>query len=187
MKHRRPITEQRKQRQLAAHPGKHFKQMRLLKGISPRKAAEFLEVSLSTLKRFEKRQALWPEERVNRLLRWYGYSKKDFRDIIDGKMVLPEIHPRAKYQVPKDPNTDSRKYKKEISKECRVLKTMRGLAKLTQPQAAERCGWHRSSIDHRENGRTNLTRKDIEVPVVNILIPWMTDFYIESNRQINAK
>lgn len=157
----RKLKDEEKRKKMAVHPGPVLKKMRLAKGVSPKNAAKIIGRSLSVLKRFEKREVDFSRERINQLLRGYRYTQKEFGDILEGRVVLPEISPKSIYRFKGGQKVEPRKYKKEITKEARVLKALRHMSGFTQPQAAERCGWHRSSIDHRENGRTDLKPEEI--------------------------
>jgi len=50
-------------------------------------------------------------------------------------------------------NSDRRSYKKIITKEVRVLKTLRRIKDISQDNASSLCGYSRPTIGHIENGR----------------------------------
>ena len=56
-----------------------------------------------------------------------------------------------------------------------MIKSLRKLKQLTQPEAAKLCGFSRSVVDHWENGRVNLSKSKIE----HLISSWgcnMSDF-----------
>ena len=90
-------------------------------------------------------------------------------------MELPDLPARSVHNRPHTPRKEGRKYQKIISKEARILKSLRKLKGLTRVEAAKLCGLSRSVIDHWENGRVNLPQSRIKT----IIESWgctMNDF-----------
>ncbi|MCK5884161.1 MAG: helix-turn-helix transcriptional regulator, partial [Bacteriovoracaceae bacterium] len=59
-------------------------------------------------------------------------------------------------------NQDRRSYQKIITKECKVLKSLRKEREISQDKASALCGYSRPAIGHIENGRIELDRERIE-------------------------
>ena len=58
-------------------------------------------------------------------------------------------------------NSDRRSYQKKITKECRILRSMRRMRKFSQDKASKICGYSRATIGHIENGRIELSEARI--------------------------
>lgn len=138
-----------------------LRRMRIFRRINRKDAARAIERGEKVIERFENGRAPLTEEQKKSLVRRYRYTWQEFLAFMDGQDVLPELPPRYTFKPQGAPREEGRKYQKIVSKEARVLKVMRKMAKLTQPQAAAKCGLHRSCIDHLENGRVQTTTEKI--------------------------
>jgi len=139
-----------------------LKLIRLDKRISREDAAKALGVAKSTMERFENGRTNFSSEKIRMLMRKYKISNEYLQQVIDGEITLKEIHPRSIYNKQPADRKNGRKYQKQISKESRVLKVFRKMCGLSQPKAAALCGYHKSSIDHLENGRVQITKEKIK-------------------------
>lgn len=139
-----------------------LRRMRIFRKISRSNAAAAIERGVKTIERFENGRANLSEEQKKTLVRRYRYTWSEYIEFLDGECTLPDLPSRSTYPSKAQSRLLGRKYRKEITKEARVLKVLRKMARLTQPMAASKCNMHRSSIDHFENGRVELSREKIE-------------------------
>ena len=58
-------------------------------------------------------------------------------------------------------NSDRRSYRKIITPECKALRSLRRIKKISQDNASSLCGYSRSIIGHIENGRIELSESRI--------------------------
>ena len=152
-----------------------IRKMRISRRITRDDAGKAIGVSGKTIERIENGRRNISDERLKQLIRRYRYTLEDFRNIINGTMELPNLPARSVYNKPHTPRKEGRKYQKIISKEARILKSLRKLKGLTRAEAAKLCGLSRSVIDHWENGRVNLPQTRIKT----IIESWgctMNDF-----------
>ncbi len=133
-----------------------LRRMRIFRKINRPDAARAIERSEKSIERFENGRSNLSTEQKKALVRRYRYTWQEFLSMLDGNCELPDLPSRSTYPSKMQPRTEGRKYQKLVSKESRVLKVMRRMANLTQPQAAAKCGWSRSCIDHLENGRVEV-------------------------------
>lgn len=138
-----------------------LRRMRIFRKIDRNVAALAIERKEKAIERFENGRAPLTEDQKKTLVRRYRYTWQEFLAFLDGQNELPELPPRYTFKPKSAPREEGRKYQKVVSKEARVLRVMRKMAKLTQPQAAGKCGMHRSCIDHLENGRVEITPEKI--------------------------
>jgi transcriptional regulator with XRE-family HTH domain len=134
-----------------------LKDIRIAKNIKRQHTAQGIGCDIKTIARFENGKTIFSEERMAKLLRHYRISREEFHQIIEGKKIINTHPPR-----PLSPKRRPRKYLKKITKATRVLKSMRKMCGLNKAQAGKLCGMHPNSIDHRENGRVDLTDKDVQ-------------------------
>jgi len=142
-----------------------LRRMRIFRKISRKVAAESIDRGEKAIERFENGRATLTVEQKKALVRRYRYTWIEFVEFFEGQKELPELSPRYIFKPKNVPREDGRKYQKQISKEARVLRTMRNMADLSQPQAGAKCDLHRSCIDHIENGRVEITPEKIELLV----------------------
>lgn len=139
-----------------------LRRMRIVRRINRDDAAKAIERSVKSLERFENGRSNLSTEQKKALVRRYRFTWQEFLSYMDGECDLPDLPSRSTYPSKEKPREDGRKYQKVVSKEARVLKIMRKMAGLTQPEAGAKCGLHRSCVDHLENGRVEITREKIE-------------------------
>ena len=152
-----------------------IRKMRISRKITREDAGKAIGVSGKTIERIENGRRNISDERLKQLIRRYRYTLEDFRNLINGTLELPELPARSVYNRAHTPRKEGRKYQKIISKEARILKSLRKLKGLTRVEAAKLCGLSRSVIDHWENGRVNLPQSRIKT----IIESWgctMNDF-----------
>ncbi|HLE12276.1 MAG: hypothetical protein A2504_14675 [Bdellovibrionales bacterium RIFOXYD12_FULL_39_22] len=77
-----------------------LRKMRIFRKIPREVAAQSVGISPKTMERFENGRTTFPEERKKALIRRYRYSLQEYSDILDGKMVLPELPARSIYRIP---------------------------------------------------------------------------------------
>lgn len=134
-----------------------LRRMRITRKISRPDAAKAIERGEKSIERFENGRSNLSIEQKKALVRRYRFTWQEYLSYLDGTCDLPDLPSRSVYPSKMRSRELGRKYQKMISKEARVLKVMRKMANLTQPQAAAKCSLHRSCIDHLENGRVELT------------------------------
>lgn len=139
-----------------------LRRMRISRRINRVDAARAIERSVKSIERFENGRSNLSAEQKKALVRRYRFTWQEFLAYMDGDCDLPDLPSRSTYPKKERPREEGRKYRKAVSKEARVLKVMRKMANLTQPEAAAKCSLHRSCIDHLENGRVEITREKIE-------------------------
>lgn len=142
-----------------------LRRMRIFRKINRGDAAKAIERSLKSIERFENGRSNLSTEQKKALVRRYRFTWQEFLAYMDGQCDLPDLPSRSTFPRKERPREEGRKYQKVISKEARVLKVMRKMANLTQPEAAAKCSTHRSCIDHLENGRVEITHEKIEQTV----------------------
>ncbi len=139
-----------------------LRRMRIFRKINRVDAAEAIDRTEKSIERFENGRSNLTVEQKKALVRRYRFTWQEYLTHLDGVCDLPDTPSRSVYPSRLTPRQEGRKYQKSVSKEARVLKVMRRMANLTQPEAALRCGHkNRSCIDHLENGRVELTREKI--------------------------
>lgn len=152
-----------------------LRKMRISRKITRAEAGKAIGVSVKTIERIENGRRNISDQRIKQLVRRYRYTLEEFRSIIDGTMELPNLPARSIYKKRELPREKGRKYQKNITKEARVLKSLRKLKGLNRVQAAKLCNLTKSVIDHWENGRVNLPKERIQA----IIESWgctMNDF-----------
>ena len=160
-----------------------LRKMRISKKITRQAAGESVGVSAKTIERFENGRAAFSEDRKKALIRRYRYSLQEYDDILKGKIDLPDLPARSIYKRRQKTEQERRKYKKIITKRVRIIRSMRKMKGFTQPQAGSLCGYHRSVIDHLENGRIELTDQKLE-HVVKSYGYTMSDFNFMDSQKI---
>lgn len=133
-----------------------------------RRAREILKVTRSELARrvnlspkaiekYENGRAIIDDEKIDKILNALDLRKEEFRKIKRGKKA--GLIKRKKNVIT---NNDRRSYQRNITKECRVLKSLRKTKGITQDNASYLCGYSRPTIGHIENGRIELSKNRIE-------------------------
>lgn len=138
-----------------------IRRMRIFRKITREDAAKAIDRSVKVLERFENGRQEFSIERKKKLIRRYRFTWEEFLQFSDGKSALPDLEPRSIFESKAAPRIQGRKYQKQITKVSRVLKILRKVQGWTQPQAAEKCGWSRSCVDHLENGRVDIGEEKV--------------------------
>ncbi|MCB0378728.1 MAG: transcriptional regulator [Bdellovibrionales bacterium] len=142
-----------------------LKRLRIIKKITRAAAGTAIEASERTIERLENGRAQLSESRIKKLLRRYKVSHEEFKNILEGKIILPDMAAHTVHKRIGKGNYKRRFDTKKITKEVRVLKCLREMKGLSQSDVASLCGCHRKSIGHIENGRVYLTEKRIRMYV----------------------
>ncbi len=135
---------------------KVLRNARILKGLSRKELAEKLNVTNKSIEKFENGRDKISQERLNKILDAIGISNEEFLKLKRGKGIIKQ--PRLKNVLV---HRDRRSYKKIITKEAKVLKTLRRMKDISQDKASVLCGYSRPTIGHIENGRIAIDRSRI--------------------------
>lgn len=136
---------------------KALKRARELMKVTRTQMANRLNLSLEAIKKYESGRAIIDEKKINLFLTALDLSNEDFNKIKKGKGIS-----RTRKQKTVLENSDRRSYRKIITKEVRVLKTLRQMKNISQDQASALCGYSRPTIGHIENGRIELDKARIK-------------------------
>lgn len=139
-----------------------LRRMRIFRNITREEAGKAIDRSAKVFERYENARSNLSINQRKALVRRYRYTWEEYLRFLanpDDLPDLPATHIHKKTQVPR---TEGRKYKKLITKEARILKIIRKMQGFTQPEAAAKCGWSRSCIDHLENGRVEIDDSKIQ-------------------------
>lgn len=139
-----------------------LRRMRIFRGISRDDAGKAINRSGKRMEQFENGRRPLSLEQRKLLVRRYRYTWEEYLRLMGNPNELPELPSRSTFKSEAVPRIEGRKYQKEITKAARVLKILRNMEGWTQPQAAAKCGWSRSCIEHLENGRVECTEEKIE-------------------------
>lgn len=137
---------------------KALKRARELRGYSRKELAVRLNVTAKAIEKYENGRDFISKERLLKILNALGISYERFNKIRKGKNLNSREDRIKKVLI----NSDRRSYQKNITKECKVLRSMRRMKKISQDQASKMCGYSRPTIGHIENGRIELTKERIE-------------------------
>lgn len=116
-----------------------------------------LERSPKSIEKYENGRAGLDEEKISRILSALGIGKEQFLRAKKGRSLFS---PKKREKLVIE-NSQRRSYCKRITKEVKVLRTLRSMRNLSQDQASSVCGYSRPSIGHIENGRIELDRERI--------------------------
>ena len=111
--------------------------------------ADSLKLTDKLIEKYENGRVQLDEEKILTVLKALDLSWEEFKKIKRGKGLGSRKLKQKTVLV----NADRRSYRKVITKEVKVLKTLRKMRKLSQDQASALCGYSRPSIGHIENGR----------------------------------
>jgi transcriptional regulator with XRE-family HTH domain len=125
--------------------------------------ARRLELSPKSVEKYENGRAVLDEEKVFRILSVLGIGMNEFLRAKKGRPLYP---PKKREKLVVE-NSHRRSYQKLITKEVKVLRTLRNLRGFSQDQASSVCGYSRPSIGHIENGRIELNKERINHIVSN--------------------
>ncbi len=113
-------------------------------------------VSVKTVDRLENAEASLNDAKINEVLLALGISIEEFLKAKKGR----PLNSKKRFKLVSE-NSQRRIYKKVITKEVKVLKTLRKMKGISQGQASSLCGYSRPSIGHIENGRIDLDQDRI--------------------------
>ncbi len=133
-----------------------LKKARILKSLSRKDLAKKLGVSYKAIEKIENGRDKLSEERLQNILKAIGITQEEFLKIKRGKKIT-----KAEREKKVVTNSDRRSYRKLITKESQVLKSLRRLKDISQDQASALCGYSRPTIGHIENGRITLDKERI--------------------------
>ncbi len=134
-----------------------LKELRLELGMTLKKASEKLELGPKGLGAIENGRVCLDKERIEEIVSSYGLTYLDFvrkKKIIEKEQQKKKGRSTVKHVLT---NNDRRSYQKIITKECRVIKSMRRIKGISQDKASKLCGYSRPTIGHIENGRIELS------------------------------
>jgi len=124
--------------------------------------ARKLNVSVKTIDRLERGDGPLTEDKIKHVLSALKISTEEFLRAKKGRALSPVKRERLVTE-----NALRRSYKKVITKEVQVLKTLRKMKRISQDQASSLCGYSRPSIGHIENGRIGLDQDRVTHIVSN--------------------
>ncbi len=134
--------------------------LRMMKGLSRKKAGDLLGVSAKSFEQIENGRCYMSPERIERYVIALGCNMLDFHQAQPkAQDIILSAEKALKAQRP--PPKVRRNLYKLITKETRVIKILRKRSKLTQYQAAKRCAYANSIFGQIENGRIELPRERI--------------------------
>ena len=133
-----------------------LKRARILKSLSRKDLAKKLNVSYKAIEKIENGRDKLSVERLQNIIKAIGITNEEFLKIKRGKKITKSE--RVKIVIT---NNDRRSYRKLITKESQVLKSLRRLKDISQDQASALCGYSRATIGHIENGRITLDKERI--------------------------
>ena len=133
-----------------------LRKLRELKGINRKEAGILLGVSFKAIERFENGRGTLNKTKIDKVLLAYNLTYSDFEDCRDGK--IEQIKQRLGYKQVKviENNSLRRSYKKNVTKEAKVLQVLRKLKRYSQYKASFQCGYSKTAIGHIEHGRIEL-------------------------------
>ena len=94
--------------------------------------------------------------RLSKILDAIDISNEEFLKLKQGKGITEQVRLKNVLE-----HRDRRSYKKIITKEAKVLKTLRRMKDISQDKASALCGYSRPTIGHIENGRIAIDRSRI--------------------------
>lgn len=130
-----------------------LKKTRLHRKVSRKELASRLNVSVSAIEKYERGMDYLSTGRVNRILNALNSTEVELLKLKRGRSLSKYI--KMKNVKKKE---DRRSYQKIITKECKVLRSIRRSLGLSQDKVSKLCGYSRSTIGHIENGRIELTK-----------------------------
>lgn len=119
--------------------------------------AQRMKLSAKSVERAETGEMALTEEKLGVFLTALGIGMEQFLRAKKGRSLFP---PKKRERLILE-NTQRRSYRRLITKEVKVLRTLRKIRDLSQDQASSVCGYSRPSVGHIENGRIELDRERI--------------------------
>jgi transcriptional regulator with XRE-family HTH domain len=137
-----------------------LKKLRLDSGLTLKDAASRLDLSFRTVSAIENGRVNLDKKRIEEIVKAYGLK---YMDYVRAKKIIQKegFNNGGRRPIKVLTNEDRRSYQKNITKECRVLKSLRKSKGISQDQASELCGYPRSTIGHIENGRIDLSEEKV--------------------------
>lgn len=154
--------KKRCQKRLVSSTHLALKHLREDKGLSQKQAANGLGLSAKSIGAIENGRVYLDRKRIEQIVNSYEFTYLDFvraKKLIERGGLKKSKKPNLIKKVLR--NSDRRSYQKIITKECRVLRSLRRQNGISQDQASALCGYSRPSIGHIENGRIELTRERV--------------------------
>lgn len=137
---------------------KALKRAREALALSRKELASRLKISVSAVEKYERGVDILSEERIEKILEALEITPEQFQKLKRGK----SLNTRADRKKNVLKNSDRRSYQKIITKECKVLRSLRRQKGFSQDRASALCGYSRPTIGHIENGRIELTAERIK-------------------------
>jgi len=136
-----------------------LKELRLDLGMTLTEASAKLKIGPKGLGAIENGRVCLDKSRTEEIVKSYDLTYLDF--IKKKKLIEKEQKNKKGKQVVRHvlSNSDRRSYQKIITKECKVLRSMRRIKKISQDEASRLCGYSRPTIGHIENGRIEISRE----------------------------
>jgi transcriptional regulator with XRE-family HTH domain len=149
-----PATQKQK---INLSHAKALKRSRELMKVTRIEMASRLNLSLEAIKKYESGRAIINEAKIEKWLSALALTNEDYQKIKRGKGISRNRNKKKAVLC----NSDRRSYQRIITKECKVLRSMRRLKNISQDTASSLCGYSRPTIGHIENGRIELSRERI--------------------------
>ena len=125
-------------------------------GIDREVLAKALGVTYKTIEKIENGRLALSSERREQILKFLGIDEHRLKRIQKAGVVVPKERKKLVLE-----NSQRRSYRKVVTKEVKVLRSLRRMRGFSQDQASKICGYSRPTIGHIENGR-------IEIPISRI-------------------
>lgn len=138
-----------------------LKQLRQEQRLTQKEAGEKLGLSHKSIGAIENGRVSLDRKRIEEIVISYGLTYLDF---VRAKRIIEKEglkKPKRQFTRKVLKNSDRRSYQKIITKECKVLRSMRRMKKLSQYEASRLCGYSKATIGHIENGRIELTEERV--------------------------
>lgn len=151
--------KRRIEKKLISPDHKAIKELRLETGLTLKEAGKSLSISEKTIGAIENGRISLSKTRINEIINGYGFTYFDFVRVkkLLGKNENKRLPRKTIKRVLK--SSDRRSYQKIITKECKVLRSMRRIKKISQDDASKICGYSRPTIGHIENGRIEISKE----------------------------
>jgi transcriptional regulator with XRE-family HTH domain len=135
---------------------KAIRKARIGLGVSRKVLAQKLGVSFKTIEKIENGNRKLSKRMYQFILVALDINESDIKRIKKGGNVIKRKHIKNVLT-----NSDRRSYRKIITPECKALRSLRRIKKISQDNASSLCGYSRSIIGHIENGRIELSESRI--------------------------
>lgn len=138
-----------------------LRELRLECGMTLKEAGEKYGVFSKGMGAIENGRVCLNREKIEAIINSYGLTYLDF---VRAKRLIEKgskRRPKRTFVKTVLKNSDRRSYQKIITKECKVLRSLRRIKKISQDQASAMCGYSRPTIGHIENGRIELSDERI--------------------------